>query len=407
MSQNATQRLHLPSLEIKGFRGLRELAIPSLGRVTLLAGRNGIGKTTILEAVKLWAARGKSMPVARLLTERDEYGLAIDDDNVTVAASSIAPLFFGRNPASGAKIEIGPTNVPNSDKLTIKIVNGSESLPEELAASWRHMRDTGANLTCTTFRKRIRYSIWHGQHFIDHNISRVRSRRYFEGGGYFEEYPYGLPFEDYGDFEDKSRRNGLTKSVEPETIACIPLGPGLLESSTIAKYWESVALTDEENRATEALNIAIAEKVERLASVHDRESGSRGSRVIARLNEDNPRVPLKSLGDGAMRLLGVALALSRSKNGFLLIDEAENGIHHTVHEDLWKMVMKAASESNVQVIATTHSFDCIAGFARAAIANNDADGVLVRIEHDTDRTRAVSFDEDGLQSIEKHRFEVR
>ena len=108
-----------------------------------------------------------------------------------------------------------------------------------------------------------------------------------------------------------------------------------------------------------------------------------------------------------MRLLCVALALSSSKNGFLAIEEAENGIHHTIHEDLWKMIMNAASESNVQVIATTHSFDCIAGFARAAIANKDVYGVMVRIEQDADRTRAVSFDEDGLKSIEKHGFEVR
>ena len=398
MNKNATQKLHLPNLQIRGFRGLRELTIPSLGRVTLLAGRNGIGKTTVLEAIKLWAGRGKSVPVARLLSERDEYGLAIDDD-VAVATSSIAPLFFGRNPDTGSKIEIGPANGSNSDKLTIRIVNGSESLPSELMASWRHMRDSGANLTCTTFSKKSRYSIWHGQQYIDRT---VRSR------SYFDEYPHEPFFEDYEDSELERKRSRSTESGDPATVACISLGPGLLASSTIAKYWESVALTDDEDRATRALNIAIGESVERLASVHDRDRyGPPGSRVIARLNQDNTRVPLKSLGDGAMRLFSVALALSRSKNGFLVIDEAENGIHHTVHEDLWKMVMKAASESNVQVIATTHSFDCIAGFARAAIANNDVDGVLVRIEHDTDRTRAVLFDEDGLQSIEKHRFEVR
>ena len=399
MSENAIRKLHLPSLQIKGFRGLRELTIPNLGRVTLLAGRNGIGKTTILEAVKLWAGRGKSIPVARLLSEREEYGLAIDDDDATIATSIIAPLFFGRNPASRSKIEIGPADESISHKLKIQMVNGGESLPRELNANWRYIHDTGAKLTCTTFGDNKFYSIWHGQRFID-NITRR--------GRYHEEYPHEQYFEDYGDSELESNRSELADSVVPTTIVCISLGPGLLKSSTIAKYWESVALTDDEVRATRALNIAIEENVERLATVHDRRRyGSPGSRVIARLNGDNPRVPLKSLGDGAMRLLSVALALSRSKNGFLVIDEAENGIHHTVHEDLWKMIMKAANESNVQVIATTHSFDCISGFARAAIANKDVDGMLIRIEQDTDRTRAVSFDENGLQSIEKHGFEVR
>ena len=399
MSENASKKLHLPSLQIKGFRGLRELTIPNLGRVTLLVGRNGIGKTTVLEGVKLWAGRGKSTPVARLLSERDEYELSVDDNDVIVSTSTIAPLFYGRNPTSGSKIEIGPAFGPDSDKLTIEIVNSSESLPKGLKASWRYTQNTGANLTCTTFGDKNRYSIWHGQHFIDRDARR---------GRYFEDYPHVRYFEDYEDSELENDRSSSADSAEPATIACISLGPGLLESNTIAKYWEAVVLTDDEGRATRALNIAIGANVERLASVHDRDRyGPPGSRVIARLNEDNPRVPLKSLGDGAMRLFSVALALSRSKNGFLVIDEAENGIHHTVHEDLWKMVMKEARESNVQVIATTHSFDCINGFVRAAIANNDVDGILVRVEQDADRIRTVSFDEDGLQSIEKHGFEVR
>lgn len=406
MSENANQKLHLPSLQIKGFRCLRELTIPHLGRVTLLVGRNGVGKTTILEAVKLWAKRGKSESVVQVLSEREEllsecgeYRLAIDDDDATAATSTIAPLFFRRNPISGSKIEIGPTEGPNFHKLTIKIVNGGESLPAELKANWHHTHDTGANLICTTFGNRNSYSIWHGQHFIDRTIRRER---------YFKESPYAQYFEDYRDSELEINKNKLTDSVEPTTVVCISLGPGLWESSTIAKYWERFALTDHEIRATRAINIAIEENVERLASVHDRIGyGSTSSGIIARLNKDNSRVPLKSLGEGAMRLLCVALALSSSKNGFLVIEEAENGIHHTIHEDLWKMIMKAASESNVQVIATTHSFDCLAGFARAAIANEGVDGVLVRIEQDADRTRAVSFDEDGLKSIERHGFEVR
>ena len=398
MNETANQKLHLPSLQISGFRGLRELTIPSLGRVTLLVGRNGIGKTTVLDAIKLWAAGGKSMSVARLLSERDEYGLAIDDDTM-VSTSSIAPLFFGRNPNAGSKIEIGPSNGSDSEKLTIKLVNGSESLPKELMASWYLMRDSSANLMCTTFGQKSRYSILQGQQYID-RAARSRSS--------FDEFPHELFFEDYEDCDLERKRSKPAEAGDAATKACVSLRPGPLASSMIAKYWESVALTDDEDRAIRALNIAIGENVERLASVHDADRyGLPGSRVIARLNQDNTRVPLKSLGDGAVRLFCVALALSRSENGFLVIDEAENGIHHTAHEDLWNMVMKAASESNVQVVATTNSFDCITGFARAAIANNDVDGALVRIEHDNDRTRAVLFDEGGLQSIEKHRFEVR
>ena len=51
--------LHLPNLTIMGFRGIDELSIPRLGRVTLLAGKNSVGKTTVLEAVQGYAARGR------------------------------------------------------------------------------------------------------------------------------------------------------------------------------------------------------------------------------------------------------------------------------------------------------------------------------------------------------------
>ena len=75
-----------------------------------------------------------------------------------------------------------------------------------------------------------------------------------------------------------------------------------------------------------------------------------------------------------MRLFGVALALANSKDGFLLIDEAENGIHHSIQRDFWTMILKAAHQNNVQVLATTHSWDCVAGFAMAATEIEEVDG---------------------------------
>ena len=56
------QNLHLPSLVIRNFRGIDELTIPRLGRVTLLTGKNGVGKTTVLDAVRVWAIEGAASP---------------------------------------------------------------------------------------------------------------------------------------------------------------------------------------------------------------------------------------------------------------------------------------------------------------------------------------------------------
>lgn len=50
--------LCLPSLFIEGFRGIQSLELPQLGRITLLAGVNGVGKTTVLDAARFYTARG-------------------------------------------------------------------------------------------------------------------------------------------------------------------------------------------------------------------------------------------------------------------------------------------------------------------------------------------------------------
>ena len=47
--------LKFPDLSIRGFRGIRDLSIPRLGRVTLITGRNDAGKSSVLEALRIYA----------------------------------------------------------------------------------------------------------------------------------------------------------------------------------------------------------------------------------------------------------------------------------------------------------------------------------------------------------------
>jgi AAA15 family ATPase/GTPase len=103
----------------------------------------------------------------------------------------------------------------------------------------------------------------------------------------------------------------------------------------------------------------------------------------------------------------LALALANSKNGFLVIDEAENGIHHSMQRPLWKMVLQTALKNNVQVFAATHSWDCVRGFAKAMLELEDADGVLIRLERHGDNTRAVEYSEDELRVAAEQGIEVR
>ena len=129
--------------------------------------------------------------------------------------------------------------------------------------------------------------------------------------------------------------------------------------------------------------------------------------MIVKLNGVRNPVPLAGLGDGVVRFTCVALALAFSRDGFLIIDEAENGIHHSISEAFWDMVLKSANENNVQVFASTHSFDCLSGFARAAVNNPGIEGVFVRLEQQKMHTRAVEYTEDELNVAADQGIEVR
>ena len=152
----------------------------------------------------------------------------------------------------------------------------------------------------------------------------------------------------------------------------------------------------------------IIGEVRGIAMIGDEKSVERwgGRRPVVRLTSEARPVPLKSLGDGAVRLFGVALALANSRGGFLLIDEAENGIHHTVQHDLWTMVLQTAHANDVQVLATTHSWDCVTGFAQAAEVS-EAEGILIRLERDEKGLRAVEYSEDDLRVVAEQGIKVR
>jgi AAA15 family ATPase/GTPase len=113
------------------------------------------------------------------------------------------------------------------------------------------------------------------------------------------------------------------------------------------------------------------------------------------------------MGDGIWRMLGLALNVVHSREGLLLIDDIDTGLHHTVMEDMWKFLHSAANRFNIQVFATTHSRDCYESLA--AIAHkSDSDHSEVTIQRiEQGREEAVSYTERQLVAAAKHGYEVR
>ena len=76
---------------------------------------------------------------------------------------------------------------------------------------------------------------------------------------------------------------------------------------------------------------------------------------------DKKLFPLKLAGDGLNKLLFIVLSIISNPDSILLIDEIESGFHYSMYPKLWETIALAARENACQIIATTHSYECIAG----------------------------------------------
>ena len=104
------------------------------------------------------------------------------------------------------------------------------------------------------------------------------------------------------------------------------------------------------------------------------------------LSRDNKNyLPIGLFGDAIINILDIALTcFSLPEKSLLIIDEIENGIHHSKHELLWKFMYEICISRNIQVISTTHSIEMINAFNKVSIDNNAKDFSyieLVRTRH--------------------------
>jgi len=129
---------------------------------------------------------------------------------------------------------------------------------------------------------------------------------------------------------------------------------------------------------------------------------------IAKLNGQKP-IPLSSLGEGLVRAFAISLALANSQNGFLFIDEFETGLHHSVQKQMWELILNKAKELNIQVFATTHSWDCVEAFQQVAVENEGDEAMLIRLQRrkSGDGIVSILYDKEDLTIVTEDNIEVR
>ena len=115
--------LILNSLEIRNFRAFRDLKIEHLGRVNLLVGKNNVGKTSLLEAIQLYASRASTPTfIWEIMIARHEAKHPFV--NVRDMLTALKYLFYGREDIRPGlqPIQIGPIN--SRQKLSPSLLIG-------------------------------------------------------------------------------------------------------------------------------------------------------------------------------------------------------------------------------------------------------------------------------------------
>lgn len=106
-------------------------------------------------------------------------------------------------------------------------------------------------------------------------------------------------------------------------------------------------------------------------------------------------------------MLALAICLSQTRGGILLVDEIDTGLHYSILGDMWLMLVNAAKQYDTQVFATTHSLDCIRGLAWLCEQHPElADEVSIQ-KIDASLEESVVLDAEKIQIAVEQDLEVR
>lgn len=117
---------------------------------------------------------------------------------------------------------------------------------------------------------------------------------------------------------------------------------------------------------------------------------------------------LNEFGDGLRHYLSVIADIFAVENGYIFIDELDNGIHYSLLDELWEIILTLSKELNVQVFATTHSKECIESYCRIAEKLDEKDVSLITLVKNKEKqTKAIVRDYKVLTDSIHDNREVR
>lgn len=372
----------IESLAVENYRSFESYRIDRLATVNLLVGRNNCGKTSLLEAVEFLALGGAVEMLVRTAIRRNEMvGVANPEfyrgrefhpdithffrHHILGCESEFAIEGIG---AGQFRVLINCDAAQRSDATQRKLFNEQEITSSGwLLEVYRNGEDTPVSVLPV---------------FPDGTLEVREARSYVQR----RSLPLG-------------RRGGA--AVEFITTAS-------LDSSALSDLWNQIIRAKQEQFVVGALTL-IEESIDSIQFLTETGGGTAGI-LIGTTDSDSEadrRVPLGSFGEGMKRLLALAMALARTTNGILLVDEIDTGLHHSVLPDMWKLVIETAIRNNVQVFATTHSLDCLRGLDAVCQDRPDFAGEVLVHKLDRNLDFAVTLDAADFQMAIEQELEVR
>jgi AAA domain, putative AbiEii toxin, Type IV TA system/AAA ATPase domain len=353
-------------ISIRNFRGIDSLDASGFRRINLILGHNNSGKTTFLEGIFLLSGATNVLYPATLGQLRGQRLTSTYPDPIWRA------LFYNSDPERSVEIEGQWAVETDVRRLEIRAL-GISNYVEPLETGWEGKSDTPAVTQ-------------------DRVITWLQLRYTGPEGG---EITVGSTVDPY---------SGKIQVDNMAPWASIPSrflpARSYASPERIARDFSSLVKSKQDSDVMDALRI-IEPKVRRIEVLAE----PSGPSIYLDLGL-NALTPLNVCGEGMVRLFSTILELIGARDGVLLIDEIDSGLHYSVMPRLWKLLGALVEKYNVQVFGTTHNDDIIRS-ALEAFADDEGMLGLFRVDKRADRHAMVAYSEEAMKGVLEAHFEVR
>jgi len=375
----------IEQLKVNSFRGIRDLEIDSVNHVNIIAGNNNCGKTSVLEAMMLLRSPFDLTNLLRISRIRHIIP--------SLGAPNIYESFINLFPKDGDKTSINISTVSKEESLTYKLDGKKKRIiiePDELirrrSSSHRSRAKTKYDQDSveTDDLVSVEADAFEGEIQFEHGKTKKTVKIDFDAympisgreitKDAFINMTYLPPFHHvFGSNFNQILRN------EPLKEICLTI-LRLFDS----KITDLLILEDDNRRPVEYVKHEIL-----------------------------GNMPLSTYGDGIKKVLSIANGIANAAGGILLIDEAETSIHSKYYYDIFRFIVKACKQLNVQLFLTTHSIEAIDGFLGTQDYDKQSDYddiVVITLKKDTEDRKTYSRVLTGRKvyaNREQFGFEVR